>query len=321
MSSTKAVFLPKIDKSICALNKSAASGAGKLIESAERHYKNEIDSACNSILARKAGIVMLSGPSASGKTTTAGKLAKRFTELGAGGAVISLDDFFVNIEDYPLTADGRRDFESVNTIDFAELTRCLNEILTDGRTVMPTFDFASQHRSEKTRTIDVTGGGIVIIEGIHALNPILLEGVFSGRVAKVYAGLRLEYELDGQKALKTREIRIVRRMIRDKKFRGYSPEQTLGVWDNIMAGEEKWVKCFKNEADILIDTSFEYEPCLYGKYLKGMVFGREGGEFQPLLADIAGKFDIFTELDEENVPEDSMLREFIGSKQLCYHFQ
>lgn len=312
MNFTKARFLPKVNIEIDELNDRVKTDPKGFVEESENRYKNDVRQVGEEILAREAEIVMLSGPSGSGKTTSAQKIAAYLKQAGAGGEVVSLDDFFHNIEDYPELENGEKDFESVYALDLDEIHRCLNELIADRYTMLPLFDFTTQSRKSERRELDLRGGKVVIIEGIHALNPLLLETVEKGKVAKLYAGLRNEYADLGKVALQTREIRIIRRIIRDNKFRSYSPERTLAVWDNIQRGEYKWIKKFKDNVDILLNTSFVYEPCVYKGYLNHLVSNGEGGEFALQLARLESGLAPFAALSEELVPKDSMIREFIG---------
>lgn len=312
MNFAKDIFLPKVNIEIKHINESLFYDAKGFIEECEQRYENDVKNTVERILLRKADIVMISGPSGSGKTTSSNKIAKCLNDMGAGGVVVSLDDFFRNYEDYPELENGQKDFESVYALDLDEVHRCLNELATDGYSMLPKFDFKKQCRSEERREVDIRGGKVVVIEGIHALNPLLSESVKEGKIVNIYAGLRNEYTVGGKLMLNTRDLRIVRRIIRDYKFRNYTPEQTLSVWDNIMAGENKWIKKFKDNADLLINTSFIYEPCLYTSYITSYARSDVGGVYDDIVDRLAAELGHFCELEENLIPESSMLHEFIG---------
>ena len=156
----------------------------------------------------------------------------------------------------------------------------------------------------------------VIIEGIHALNPELTKSVEAGSVLKIYAGLRTEYYEGRKRIIATRDIRITRRVIRDERDRGHSAENTLALWKNIMAGEEKWIKPFKVDANYLLNTALDYEPCLYVDDLKKLADGGKGGKYQPELEVLANSFIQAGSLPMDLVPKDSVLREFIGGLEI-----
>lgn len=193
-----------------------------------------------------------------------------------------------------------------------EIHRCLKDILATGETLLPEFDFVTETRKEKKIPLSVPGG-VCIIEGIHALNPELTAPLPAGSAYKIYAGLREEYSHRGQRVLPTRDIRLARRMMRDCKFRGHSIEKTLGMWGGVCAGEDKFIKVFKPEADLLMDTSFSYEICLLAPFVASLA-----GSLPPehplceTLNSLAGRFALVDALDESLVPENSMLREFLG---------
>ena len=151
------------------------------------------------------------------------------------------------------------------------------------------------------------------MEGIHALNPRLTCVLPEKSVYKIYAGLREEYSQDGARFLPTRDVRLARRMVRDIRFRGHSVEKTLGMWPDVCAGEDKYIKVFKNQADLLLDTSFTYELCVLAPFvheLRGAV--APDSEYAPVLEALCAKYDACASLPASLIPEDSMLREFIG---------
>ncbi|MDD2993940.1 MAG: nucleoside kinase, partial [Pygmaiobacter sp.] len=150
-------------------------------------------------------------------------------------------------------------------------------------------------------------------EGIHAINPALTEGLDRNKVYKIYAGLREEYSHRGQRVLPTRDVRLARRMVRDHKFRGHSPEKTLSMWGNVCVGEDRFIKIFKPEADLLLDTSFSYEICCLAPLVTPLTRELpEGSHYAERLYELAGTFSQCRPLDAALVPETSMLREFLG---------
>lgn len=278
----------------------------------EQDYEKRVDYAAQRVLESGAHVVMLTGPSASGKTTTAHKLAQAITARGRHAAVVSLDNFFKNIEEYPRLPNGNVDYESVDALDVAEINRCLLELAQTGRAEIPDFDFCREQRRQGTLTVEV-GAGVAVIEGIHALNPRLTAMLPAGSVFKVYAGLREEYSCGGQRVMPTRDVRLARRMVRDIKFRGHSLEKTFGMWPAVCEGEDKNIKIFKPQADLLLDTSFSYEVCCLAPF----VLEFEGklppdSPYAPALQRLCNEYRHCAPMAETYVPEQSMLREFIG---------
>ena len=157
------------------------------------------------------------------------------------------------------------------------------------------------------------GRGVAVVEGIHALNPRLVAGLPAGSVYKVYAGLREEYSHGGQRILPTRDVRLARRIVRDYQFRGHSPQRTLSMWADVCRGEDENIKVFKPEADLLLDTSFSYEPCCLAP-LVGALRGQVPPEspWAESMQSLCARFALCTPLEAGLVPPASMLREFIG---------
>ena len=157
------------------------------------------------------------------------------------------------------------------------------------------------------------GDGVVVIEGIHALNPRLTALLPEGSAFKIYAGMREEYSRDGQRILPTRDVRLARRMVRDHKFRGHSLEKTFSMWPAVCEGEDKNIKVFKPEADLLLDTSFSYEVCCLAPFvtaLRGEL--APGTPYAAQLESLCSRFALCMPLPEQSIPRTSMLREFIG---------
>jgi uridine kinase len=256
-------------------------------------------------------IVMLTGPSASGKTTTALKLRDALLRSGTHAVVVSLDNFYLDLENYPRLPDGSKDYENVHALDVELIHKCLLELIETGKAEFPEFDFQTERRKSTTHHIELQGG-VLIVEGIHALNPLLTDVLPGGSVYKIYAGLREEYSYGGQRCLPTRDIRLARRMVRDNKFRGHSLEKTINMWPLVCEGEDRYIKAFKPHADLLLDTSFSYEICVLAPFVvafKGMLGDSSLGA---VLDDLAERFSHCATLPEGYIPPQSMLREFIG---------
>ena len=307
----KAEFKPKLFFEADYVNTRCDADPEGYIAECEQRYEDDVAELCKIIAESGRQIVMVSGPSSSGKTTSAGKLAQGLSALGRRASVVSLDNFFKNIEDYPVREDGEKDYESPYALDIEEFRRCMEKLLATGFAQLPTFDFPNQCRAEEILDVDISDGGLLIIEGIHALNPLLTQQ--NDRVFKLYAGLRVEYSVDGEPFLKTREVRIIRRIIRDYLFRGFSAQRTLSLWDSLQEGENKWIKVFKPDADLLLNTSFGYEACIYSGVAQQLFESAEhGGEYREILLGLIDKLEAFVPIDSELMPKNSMLREFVG---------
>lgn len=304
-------WIPKRLVDISLVNVAAQTG-NVFVSTCEEEYRERIRDAVDAVLDSGRHVVMLTGPSSSGKTTTAHKLAEEIRRRGRVAEVISLDDFFLDLEHYPRLPDGSKDYENITALDIPLVNSCLAEVVNTGHTMLPEFDFITESRKPDRRELKI-GDGVLIVEGIHAHNPVLTARLPQDKVYKVYAGLREEYSYKGQRVLPTRDIRLARRMVRDYKYRGHSPEKTLNMWPAVCAGEDKYIKIFKPQADYLLDTSFSYEiECLSGEIQAlAKQFGRGTAQTEPL-KQLAHWFSLCRTLPDQLIPQDSMLREFLG---------
>ena len=303
------IWVPKRLVEIDLLNVAARSGP-QLVQVCEDSYARRLQYAAQKVRQSGAKIIMLTGPSASGKTTTAHKLAAALTEMGTPAQVISLDNFFRGSQYYPRMPDGTLDYEHPDTLDMPLIRQCLQELSQTDKTVLPIYDFVREERSEQTEAIDLAGG-VCIVEGIHALNPMLTSLVPSGHVYRIYAGLREEYCQEGRRLINTQNIRLCRRVLRDAAARGRSPEQTLAMWDRVLDGETRYIKGFKNTADFLLDTAFSYELGIIAGLLPEV--GRwmsPDSRYTEMWDEAARRFEHVQPLDRQLIPPGAMLREF-----------
>ncbi len=289
----------------------AVRDANHFIAYCEETYAERVKAAALTILNSGARLVMLTGPSSAGKTTSANRLVDEIRSQGKPCVTVSLDDFFLGEGKYPKRPDGGDDYECPEALDLAGLHSFLETLLRDGKAVSPVFDFIKQRPSPEKRTVDCTGG-IAIIEGLHALNPILSQGLPSGSLFYVYTGLREEYcDRFGKRVLQTRNIRLARRVIRDHLFRGHTPDFTLKIWEHVCSSEKKYVQAYKDRAHVIFDSSFSYEPCLWGDVLDSLT-AQTAPDYREAFLSLRGEFSPFTPLDRALVPPESMLREFLG---------
>ncbi|WP_294833827.1 nucleoside kinase [uncultured Gemmiger sp.] len=290
----------------------AARHPQELAALSEAHYHDQIESIADEVLAAGHRIVMLTGPSAAGKTTSAHKIARAVAARGHNSRVLSLDDFYIGEGKYPKNPDGSDDYESLEALNLAELHSCLKDLYTTGVCDAPVFDFTKQQPSG-TQHIDARDG-VVIIEGLHALNPALTEELPDDAALCLYAGLREEYaDAHDSRCLATRDIRLARRIVRDYLFRGHGAAFTLGLWGHVCAGEDRFIKPYKPRANLLLDTTHTYEVCLWRTVLDAMPADPALTATQARqLEALRRRFAEFPALGTELVPENSLLREFIG---------
>jgi uridine kinase len=287
-----------------------------VIEEGEREYTERLERAAQAIRQSGARIIMLTGPSASGKTTSAHLLADELMALGTPAQVISLDNFFLGSEKYPTLKDGTKDYESPATLDMPEINRCLSELNTKGESDVPVYDFVKEKPADEKEHIALHGG-VCIVEGIHALNPELTRMLPEEGIFRIYAGLREEYSTDGRRTINTRDIRLCRRVLRDAASRGHSPEKTLAMWDRVLDGENKYIRIYKNLANLVLDTSFSYElGIIAGLVPQALAETDKACPQYELLAQTAQRFREVRPLPVTAIPQGSMiLNEFYSGAQ------
>lgn len=297
---------------VCVINEMAAQGAQVIVDYSERRYHSEIKQVARAILAGlgRLKIVLIAGPSGSGKTTTAELLRQQLEQEGVGSATVSLDDFFIDNRHLPVLKDGTPDFESVYALDLSLLHRCFQELAQQGKTCIPQFDF-TLGRANGYKKICIDQSHLLLVEGLHALNPLLVPSGMRDQVFRVYISVQSEFEMDRLQVLSSRDIRLMRRMLRDYKHRNSSIERTMKLWRNVRVGERKYIAPFKNQADEVIDSIHLYEPMLYRDLLLPLLPLHPDKIYQPKIAQIRQALDLFDPLTIGNIPENSMINEFI----------
>lgn len=263
-------------------------------------------------------IIMLAGPSASGKTTTAKKLAQKCTARGMQTHVISLDDFYLARDEIPLGDDGEPDFETVYALDLPKLSECLQSLLTGLPTELPIFDFTLGRRSDCVNTVTLGEQDAIIVEGLHALNPIITNALPQKNLLKLYISVSSRiYNERGKIILNKRNLRFLRRMTRDYRFRASSVENTYMLWDNVRKGEDKYLFPFKDLADIQINSIHLSAPCVFRDTCLEMLENASlSGEHARDAERMMRALVQFEPLSPRLIPADSLLREFLGKKNI-----
>lgn len=287
----------------------------KFLENCSQAYHSRVDRAAEAIFADvNKKIVMLAGPSSSGKTTTASILSQDINRLGGKAYTVSLDDFyFPHSVGYPLDENGKPDYECVEALDIELLHIKLCELAEKGSSELPVFDFRSGERINNAKSIELCENDIIIVEGLHALNPVITDNLKEENLFKIYVSVSTRvYEDDGSVLLSKRDLRFIRRMVRDYSFRSTAVERTFEIWQSVTRGEDKYLFPFENLADIRLDSFHPCEPCVLAGRATRLLsqVKRSGyGEKAQLLTD---KLSLFRNTDYSLLPEDSLLREFTG---------
>ena len=297
-------------------NNKKAKNVKYFVAEAEYRYFRRLEKVAEKIECEtdKKSILLISGPSASGKTTTAYEISARLRGSGINAPVVSLDDFYKSVDELPKREDGKPDYESVYGLDLECISRCFDDLFSKGCAVLPRYDFAHQCSIPNANKIELGERDIVIIEGIHALNPLIRGNFDSSLFIKLYVRTATEFVKDGNVVLSPEDTRKVRRMIRDHYYRSTSLESTLDMWEGVLEGEEKYIKPFIGEADHMINTTHDYEPNVFQHYLFPLLKSTvEQGDTKYLSEFIRLKqvFDMFTAIPVNALPQSSMLREFV----------
>ncbi len=306
--------MAKIDNELQFIVENVLNDKVSLIEKSEARYRNIVDSICEKINAdSEKKIVMLAGPSGSGKTTTANKIKEKLEMMGHKAYTVSLDDFYKNIGEGPKNEDGTYNFESVDSLDLELIHKCLQELIENSQSELPLFDFMTGKRKEEKIFIDLEKDDVIIVEGLHALNPRIVDTLPGENLFKIYISVSSRI-YDGEKIiLNKRNLRFIRRMVRDFQFRNSPVEHTYSLWPAVMNGEDKYLFPFKNNADHFINSIHIYEPCVFKTVATELLSGVEETsknykDAQLLISQLSK----FPSIEKDDVPENSLLREFLG---------
>ncbi len=305
-----AIWIPKRLVEVSLINAASESPA-TFVSHCEIEYESRVIAAAAESKGAGCKVIMITGPSASGKTTTAHKISAALQRSGTNATTVSLDNFYKSLDEYPRLPDGSKDYENVEALDIEEIHNCLTQLIRTGSADFPIFDFKTENPKKERQHIELKDG-ILVVEGIHALNPLINGVLPQDSVYKIYAGLREEYSLKGQRSIPTRDIRLARRMVRDNKFRQHNLEKTLEMWKGVCDGEDRFIKAYKSNADLLLDTSFSYEICVLASFVAEMKGQAKDPELAKMLDKLVEKFAPVSKLGDNYIPPQSMLREFIG---------
>lgn len=287
----------------------------ELIAIAEALHEKKISSIADSILTQRRAlrILLIAGPSSSGKTSFLRRLSTQLFVNGFKPVPLSLDNYFVDRDRTPLDADGRPDFESLSALDLPLLQDHIQRLIEGAPVEVPTFDFVTGRRTTERTPLRVGAREILAIEGIHGLNPTLVGPVHRNQLFKIYISALSGLNVDLANRVPTTEIRLIRRLVRDDRTRGISPEQTLSQWPSVRRGEYNCIFRFQEDADVMFNTSMVYElNALRPLAEKALSRIADGSEFRETRDRLLNLLTFFDPIDTSKVPFNSLLREFIG---------
>ena len=295
-----------------------------LINVSEALQERKIVKIADEIAARQVGenrvkIILISGPSSSGKTTFSKRLSIQLMTNGLKPYPISLDDYFVNRDNTPLDENGNHDFESLYAVDLPFFKKQLDTLLEGGEVELPKFNFSSGMRESSGIKFRLEDNMILILEGIHALNPELTPNIPAENKYKIYVSALTTILLDKHNYIPTTDNRLLRRIIRDSKYRGSSAESTIARWPSVRAGEEKWIFPYQENADAMFNSALLFELAVIKDHI------------EPILRKVPNKcpeyseahrllhfLSYFVSIQDTELPPTSLLREFLGGSSFVY---
>ncbi|MDP4185601.1 MAG: nucleoside kinase [Bacteroidota bacterium] len=295
--------------------------AGEVIKISEALHERKIVEIANKIYDRrdKAKIVLIAGPSSSGKTTFSKRLAVQLAVSGLKPELISLDNYFVDRERTPKDIHGQYDFEALEAIDIDFFNQNLIDLMNGEEIVLPRFDFKTGSRYFNGDKLKLKKNGVIIIEGIHALNPQLIPHINPENTFKIFISALTQISIDFHNHIPTTDNRLIRRIIRDNKYRNYSCLDTIRRWTSVRKGEEKNIFPFQENADIMFNSSQIYELGVLKKYVEPMLSSIP--ENQPEYNEAVRLLSFLSyirPIDDAEIPPTSLLREFLGGSRFAY---
>lgn len=268
---------------------------------------------------QRVKLILISGPSSSGKTTFSKRLSIQLMTNGLKPYPVSLDDYFVNREDTPLDENGEYDYESLYALDLDFFNAQLQALLRGEEVELPRFNFTTGRREPSGNRLRIDDNMILILEGIHALNPELIPHIPPENTYKIYVSALTTILLDNHNYIPTTDNRLLRRIIRDYKYRGYSAEETIRRWPSVRAGEDKWIFPYQENADAMFNSALLFELAVMKDYAIPILRSVQNNRPEYSEAYRLRKFlEYFTSVQDKELPPTSLLREFLGGSSFNY---
>ena len=288
--------------------------ASPLILTCEAAFEARIAQTAEKIVDKgSVRFVMIAGPSSSGKTTFSHRLSIQLSALGKRPHPLALDNYFRNREDTPLDEHGEKDYECLGAIDVEQFNQDMDQLLAGKEVEIPTFNFVTGKREYKGDTLKLLPEDILVIEGIHGLNDGLSYTLPRESQYRIYISPLTSLLVDEHNLISSYDLRLLRRMVRDARTRGISAKETIRRWGSVRRGEEKFIFPFREEADLVFNSSLLYELSVLKVYAEPLLFGIDRGEEEFLEANRLLKFlDYILPLPADDIPVNSLLREFVG---------
>ena len=300
-----------------ALNDAIQAGrAHELVLVSEALHEQNVAEIAQQLEEKKSHIVLIAGPSSSGKTTFSRRLTVQLLALGISPYPLELDNYFLDRDQTPLGEDGQPDFEALEALDLKLIAEHLGQLIAGEKVQLPRYNFRTGKR-EAGEHLQLHHGQPIIMEGIHGLDPRLLPSTLSGHAFKIYVSALTQLNLDRHNRVSTTDTRLIRRIVRDSQERGYNAAQTISRWESVRRGEKKHIFPYQENADVMFNSALVYELSALKPFVEPLLRQVEHGtpeyiEAKRLLAFL----DWFLPIEAEMIPENSIVREFIGGSIL-----
>ncbi len=302
------------------LNQAIDEGySSQLITIFEAMQEKHLSKIADDIASRDVKVVMIAGPSSSGKTTTCKRLSVQLVINGIWPKQISMDDYYVDRENTPLDENGEYDFESLHALNLELFNEHVNALINGEEVELPRYNFATGKSEKSGKKLKLEENEILVIEGIHALNPELTSSIPQRQIFRLYASALTTIMLDDHNYVSTTDNRLIRRMVRDHKYRNTSAEQTLARWASVRRGEDKWIFPFQENADAVFNTALLFELAVLKSQAESLLFGVKEDSPQYSEARRLIRFlRHIAPMSEDQIPFTSLLREFLGGSSFEY---
>lgn len=291
----------------------------ELINVAEALQERKLNKITDEIVERKSKLVLIAGPSSSGKTTTSKRIAIQLMACGLHPHTLSTDNYFVNRVDSPKDENGEYDFEHIDALDTAFFNKQMNQLLDGEEVELPRYDFVSGERKFEGKKLKIGPDDVIILEGNHALNPILSKQIPESQKYRIYVSALTTIALDDHNFVPTEDIRLLRRLLRDCRYRGYTSQDTIKRYPSVTRGEERWIMPFQESADATFNSALLYELNVIREQVMPILEQVDEREEEYSEASRLRKFlRYFIPVPARQVPPTSLLREFSGGSSFKY---